>query len=102
MSKFNLFLGILLLSVLFHRSGAVLSIVLIHFIHSLYSRFKYSIIRSFTHKFIHSRIRHEFPGHQLAANGDVVVVAINYRLGALGFMSMGDYHAPGNYSIIIN
>ena len=42
----------------------------------------------------------EFPGHQLAANGEVVVVAINYRLGALGFMSTGDHHAPGNYGLL--
>ena len=42
----------------------------------------------------------EFPGHQLAANGKVVVVAINYRLGALGFLSTGDHHAPGNYGLL--
>ena len=42
----------------------------------------------------------EFPGHQLAANGQVVVVAINYRLGALGWLSTGDHHAPGNYGIL--
>lgn len=42
----------------------------------------------------------EFPGHQLAANGQVVVVAINYRLGALGFLSTGDHHAPGNYGLL--
>ena len=42
----------------------------------------------------------EFPGHQLAANGRVVVVAINYRLGALGFLSTGDHHAPGNYGLL--
>ena len=42
----------------------------------------------------------EFPGHQLAANGQVVVVSINYRLGALGFLSTGDHHAPGNYGLL--
>ena len=42
----------------------------------------------------------EFPGHQLAANGQVVVVAFNYRLGALGFLSTGDHHAPGNYGLL--
>jgi hypothetical protein len=30
-------------------------------------------------------------GHQLAANGKVVVVTMNYRLGALGFLSTGSY-----------
>lgn len=28
-----------------------------------------------------------FPGHMLAAVGDVVVVTVNYRLGALGDLS---------------
>lgn len=42
----------------------------------------------------------EFPGQQLAAWGRVVVVTINYRLGALGFLSTGDQHAPGNYGLL--
>ncbi|XP_026472654.1 acetylcholinesterase-like [Ctenocephalides felis] len=41
-----------------------------------------------------------FPGHMLAAFYDVVVVSINYRLGALGFLSTGDENSPGNYGIL--
>ncbi|XP_011300993.1 neuroligin-2 isoform X1 [Fopius arisanus] len=40
-----------------------------------------------------------FPGHMLAAFHNVVVVSINYRLGALGFLSTGDENSPGNYGI---
>ncbi|CAH1238965.1 CES2 [Branchiostoma lanceolatum] len=36
----------------------------------------------------------------LAAYQDVVVVTINYRLGALGFLSTGDDNAPGNYGLL--
>jgi len=32
-------------------------------------------------------------------SGDVVVVTINYRVGALGFMSTGDKKLPGNYGL---
>ncbi|KAI6243936.1 COesterase domain-containing protein [Aphelenchoides fujianensis] len=39
----------------------------------------------------------EWPGHVLASRG-IVVVAINYRLGAFGFMSLGDTDT-GNYGI---
>ncbi|CAB4065562.1 Esterase FE4,Venom carboxylesterase-6,Carboxylesterase 3 [Lepeophtheirus salmonis] len=42
----------------------------------------------------------EFSGHQLSYWGRVVVVTINYRLGALGFLSTGDQHAPGNYGLL--
>ncbi|XP_068085418.1 cholinesterase isoform X2 [Anabrus simplex] len=41
-----------------------------------------------------------FPAHMLAGFYEVVVVTINYRLGALGFLSTGDQNAPGNYGIL--
>ncbi|EFN72939.1 Neuroligin-4, X-linked [Camponotus floridanus] len=41
-----------------------------------------------------------FPAHILAAFYNVVVVSINYRLGALGFLSTGDENSPGNYGIL--
>lgn len=41
-----------------------------------------------------------FPAHVMAAFYDVVVVTINYRLGALGFLSTGDENSPGNYGIL--
>lgn len=41
-----------------------------------------------------------FPGHVLAAFYNVVVVTINYRLGALGFLCTGDENSPGNYGIL--
>ncbi|XP_044588308.1 acetylcholinesterase isoform X1 [Cotesia glomerata] len=41
-----------------------------------------------------------FPGHMMAGFYDVIVVSINYRLGALGFMSTGDEYSPGNYGIL--
>ncbi|KAK4300064.1 hypothetical protein Pmani_027712 [Petrolisthes manimaculis] len=42
----------------------------------------------------------QFPGHMLAAWGEVVVVTFNYRLGALGFLSTGDVNSPGNYGLM--
>ncbi|XP_050391494.1 acetylcholinesterase [Patella vulgata] len=42
----------------------------------------------------------EHGGSRLAAYGEVVVVTINYRLGAFGFLSTGDERAPGNLGII--
>uniref|UniRef100_A0A5S6R0G0 COesterase domain-containing protein n=1 Tax=Trichuris muris TaxID=70415 RepID=A0A5S6R0G0_TRIMR len=40
----------------------------------------------------------DWPGHVLATKG-VVVVTANYRLGPLGFLSMGD-HSTGNYGLM--
>uniref|UniRef100_A0A1B0GHN1 Carboxylic ester hydrolase n=1 Tax=Lutzomyia longipalpis TaxID=7200 RepID=A0A1B0GHN1_LUTLO len=37
------------------------------------------------------------PDHIVDDN--VVMVTINYRLGALGFLSTGDHHATGNYGL---
>ncbi|XP_066289643.1 fatty acyl-CoA hydrolase precursor, medium chain-like isoform X1 [Branchiostoma lanceolatum] len=36
----------------------------------------------------------------LVAHQDVVVVTVNYRLGAFGFLSTGDDNAPGNYGFM--
>ncbi|KRG02818.1 acetylcholinesterase [Drosophila mojavensis] len=41
-----------------------------------------------------------FQGHMLASFYDVVVVTLNYRLGALGFLSTADENSPGNYGIL--
>ncbi|XP_077292242.1 carboxyl ester lipase-like protein Gli [Arctopsyche grandis] len=41
-----------------------------------------------------------FPAHIMAAFYNVVVVSINYRLGALGFISTADSNSPGNYGIL--
>ncbi|OQR79460.1 neuroligin-4 [Tropilaelaps mercedesae] len=41
-----------------------------------------------------------FPGHMLAATQEVVVVTLNYRLGALGFLSTGDNSSAGNYGLM--
>jgi len=36
----------------------------------------------------------------LASMGDVIVVSMNYRLGPLGFLSLGDDSAHGNYGLL--
>ncbi|CAG0888223.1 unnamed protein product [Darwinula stevensoni] len=41
-----------------------------------------------------------FPPHVLVGWHEVVVVTINYRLGALGFLSTGDQNSPGNYGLL--
>ncbi|XP_055307526.1 neuroligin-like protein glit-1 [Sitodiplosis mosellana] len=41
-----------------------------------------------------------FPAHVMATFYKVVVVSINYRLGALGFLSTGDENSPGSYGIL--
>ncbi|XP_044741551.1 neuroligin-4, X-linked isoform X2 [Chrysoperla carnea] len=41
-----------------------------------------------------------FPGHIMATFYNVVIVTINYRLGALGFLSTADVNSPGNYGIL--
>lgn len=40
-----------------------------------------------------------FDGGNLASRGDVVVVTINYRLGTLGFLALGDGTTNGNYGL---
>ncbi|XP_076466623.1 carboxylesterase 1E-like [Babylonia areolata] len=39
------------------------------------------------------------PGMALAAEQQVIVVSMNYRLAALGFLSTGDAESPGNYGL---
>ncbi|XP_004455119.1 carboxylesterase 5A [Dasypus novemcinctus] len=41
-----------------------------------------------------------FDGSALAAYEDVLVVAVQYRLGIFGFFSTGDHHAPGNWAFM--
>ncbi|PIK41875.1 putative carboxylesterase 5A [Apostichopus japonicus] len=41
-----------------------------------------------------------YDGSALAESQNVIVVAINYRVGPLGFLSFGDESAPGNYGLL--
>ncbi|XP_078597935.1 cocaine esterase-like [Branchiostoma floridae x Branchiostoma japonicum] len=41
-----------------------------------------------------------FNGKWLASRGDVIVVAMNYRLNVFGFLSTGDRNSPGNYGLM--
>uniref|UniRef100_A0A8W8NS01 Carboxylic ester hydrolase n=1 Tax=Magallana gigas TaxID=29159 RepID=A0A8W8NS01_MAGGI len=41
----------------------------------------------------------EYNGQRLAAQGDVIVVIINYRLGLFGFLNLLDPIANGNYAL---
>lgn len=41
-----------------------------------------------------------FFGPQLLLEQDIVLVTVQYRLGALGFLSSGDNRAPGNWALL--
>lgn len=41
-----------------------------------------------------------YDGHWLATKGGIVVVTVNYRLGALGFLAHPALGAPGNYGLL--
>ena len=49
--------------------------------------------------FIHGASQ-QFPPHQLVAWYKLVVVTVNFRLGALGFLSTADEYSPGNYGML--
>ncbi|PIK48954.1 putative cholinesterase 2 [Apostichopus japonicus] len=41
-----------------------------------------------------------YDGRWLAAEEEVIVVSMNYRMGALGFLTLGDENAPGNQGLM--
>ena len=47
----------------------------------------------------HSGYSQKYTGWKLATEQDVVVVVLQYRLGALGFLSSGDNTLPGAYGM---
>uniref|UniRef100_A0A3B3ZF12 Carboxylic ester hydrolase n=1 Tax=Periophthalmus magnuspinnatus TaxID=409849 RepID=A0A3B3ZF12_9GOBI len=40
-----------------------------------------------------------YDGQEIADRGDVIVVTLGYRVGALGFLSTGESDLPGNYGL---
>lgn len=42
---------------------------------------------------------HTFDGSNIVSRGDVILVAINYRLGKLGFLALDDGETNGNYGL---
>ncbi|XP_061733026.1 bile salt-activated lipase-like [Nerophis ophidion] len=40
-----------------------------------------------------------YDGQEIADRGNVIVVTLGYRVGALGFLSTGDSSLPGNYGL---
>ncbi len=40
-----------------------------------------------------------FSGAELAIKGGIIIVTVNYRLNAFGFMSFENEEFPGNYGI---
>ncbi|ELU05538.1 hypothetical protein CAPTEDRAFT_228175 [Capitella teleta] len=42
----------------------------------------------------------QFPGHLIAAQENVIVVTLNYRLGVWGFLTSGDSTIPGNMGLM--
>uniref|UniRef100_A0A1I8HGK3 COesterase domain-containing protein n=1 Tax=Macrostomum lignano TaxID=282301 RepID=A0A1I8HGK3_9PLAT len=42
----------------------------------------------------------EYRGEQLLENEDVILITVNYRLGALGFLFLDDEKLPGNFGLM--